>query len=130
MAGEVITVYADQQPPAAWHACIFIGGPAPGPSSSATPWPLEIVALLRERWASDGRLVVLLPEPSSGARDDDDGELIDWYDRVVNVADVAMFWWPEDADPRLMSTNLAAWNDSQRVVHGTPSHAAAEPLPG
>ncbi len=122
MAGEVITVYAGQQPPASWHACIFIGGPTPGPSSSGTPWPLEVVTLLRERWASDGRLVVLFPEPSSGLRDDDDGELMDWYDRVVDVADVAMFWWSEDADPRLMSTNLAAWNDSQRVVHGAPSH--------
>lgn len=122
MAGEVITACAGQQPPASWDACIFIGGPAPGASSSGSPWLPEVIALLRERWAGDGRLVVLLPEPSSGARDDDDDELMDWYGHAVDVADVAMFWWPEDADPRLMFTTLAAWNDSQRVVHGTPPH--------
>lgn len=120
MAGEVIVVYADQQPPESWHACIFIGGFAPVPGSSGSPWLIEVIELLRQHWTGDGRLVVLLPEPTSGVRDDD--KLIDWYDDAVEIADVTMFWWPADADPRLMSTTLAAWSDSQRVVHGTPPH--------
>ena len=60
MAGEVITVYAGQQPPAFWDACIFIGEPTPGPSASGSPWQSEVIALLRERWAGDGRLVFRL----------------------------------------------------------------------
>lgn len=121
MAGEVITVYAGQQPPESWDACMFIGGSAPGPSSPAPPWQPEVIALLRERWTSDGRLVVFVPEPGSCARGDV-GKFADWYDRAVDIADVMMFWWPDDAEPRLVSTSLVAWNDSQRVVHGTPSH--------
>src|ERR1017187_4187191 len=120
MAGEVITIHADQQPPDSWDACMLVGGPVPGPSSSDTLWRARVVALLRERWTSDGRLVVLLPETSSGTHDDDD--LIDWYGRAVDVADIAMFWWPDDTDPRLLATSLAAWTDGQRVIHGTPSH--------
>jgi ADP-ribose pyrophosphatase YjhB (NUDIX family) len=123
MAGEVITVYAGQRPPEYWDASTLMGLSASGPSSSATPWKPEVIALLRERWTSDGRLVVFVPGPGSCARDDVAGELIDWYDRAIDVADVVMFWWPDDADPCLMSAGLATWNDSQRVVHATPSHA-------
>ena len=47
--------------------------------------------------------------------------MIDWYGRAFNVADVVMFWWPDDVDDCLMSMTLAAWNDSQRVVLGTPA---------
>src|SRR5712691_3528642 len=121
--GEIITVYAGEQPPKSWDACIFIGGSAPGPSSTAMPWQPEVIALLRERWTGNGRLVVFVPELSSGARDDLAAKLIVWYDHAFDVADVVMFWWPDDADPRLVSTSLAAWNDNQRMVHGTPSHA-------
>lgn len=124
MAGEVTAVQAGQQPPESWDASILIAGPVPSSSSAATPWQPEVIALLRERWASDGRLVVFVPgvpEPG-GDRDNATRELIDWYDRAVDVADVVMFWWPDVADPRLMSTSLVAWNDSQRVVLGTPSH--------
>jgi hypothetical protein len=35
-----------------------------------------------------------------------------------------MFWWPDDTDPHLMFTSLAAWNDNHRAVHGTPSESA------
>jgi ADP-ribose pyrophosphatase YjhB (NUDIX family) len=40
----------------------------------------------------------------------------------MDMADVLMFWWPEDTDLRLISTSLAAWKGNQRVVHGTPPH--------
>jgi ADP-ribose pyrophosphatase YjhB (NUDIX family) len=123
MAGEVISVHVGQQLPGHWDACLVLGGSAPDPGSSATSWRSEVIALLRERWGGDGRLVVFVPPPGSGARDDAGGELADWYDRAFDVADVVMFWWPDDADPQLISTNLAAWNDSQRVVHGTPSYS-------
>jgi 8-oxo-dGTP pyrophosphatase MutT (NUDIX family)/uncharacterized glyoxalase superfamily protein PhnB len=122
MAGEVITVYAGQQPPESWDASVFIGRTTPHPSSSATPWQSEVIALLRKRWTNEGRLVVFVPEPSGCVGDDVVGGLIDWYDDTFQAADIVMFWWPDDADARFMSANLPAWNDSQRVVHGTPSH--------
>ena len=123
MAGEVITVYAGQQPPEYWDACVFVAGPARGPNASAAPWQPEVIALFRELWANDGRLVVFVAEQASGARDGIAGPLIDWYDHAIDVADVVMFWWPDDADPPMLSTYLAGWNDSQRVVHGTAPHA-------
>jgi ADP-ribose pyrophosphatase YjhB (NUDIX family) len=121
MAGEVVTLPAGQQPPESWHACIFIGGSMSGAGSSARPWQDEAIALLQERWTIDGRLVVLVSESGSRIRDVDGDELIDWHEHAFDVADVMIFWWPDDTDPRLMSTSLAAWNDSHRVVHGTPS---------
>jgi len=122
MAGEVITVRAGQQPPESWDACIVIAGSVAGPGPSATSWQPEFIALLRKQWNSDGLLVVFVPEPGS-CDHDDIGELIDWYDRALDIADVAMFWWPDDPDLRLMPVTMAAWKDSERVVHGTPSHA-------
>ena len=62
MAGEVITVSVGQRPPESWDACIVIGGPTLGSNSSAKPWQPEVLALLRERWIPDGRLVVFVPE--------------------------------------------------------------------
>jgi ADP-ribose pyrophosphatase YjhB (NUDIX family) len=121
--GEIITIYAGEQPPESWDACLLLGGSAPGGSSAATPWQPEVIALLRERWTGSGRLVVFVPELRSGARNDPDAELTDWYDHALDIADVVLFWWLDDTDPRLVSTSLAAWNDSQRMVHGTPSHA-------
>lgn len=123
MAGEVITVRAGQRLPGSWDACVLIAGSAPGPASSAPPWQPEVMALLRERWQGDGPLVVFAPEPGGCDRDDAVGELIDWYDRAFDVADVVMFWWPDDSDPRLMPATLTAWKDSERVVHGAPPHA-------
>ena len=121
MAGEVVMLPAGQQPPESWHACIFIGGSMSGAGSSALSWPDEAIALLQGRWTIDGRLVVLVSESSSCIRDVDGDELTDWHEHAFDVADVMIFWWPDDTDPRLMSTSLAAWTDSHRVVHGTPS---------
>jgi ADP-ribose pyrophosphatase YjhB (NUDIX family) len=128
MAGEVITIYADQQAPESWDACIAIGVSAPE-SGSAGSWRSEVVSLLQENWAGGAPLVVLIPEPQS--RRGDVRELTGWYARALDVADVVMFWWPDDADPWLMATSLTAWNDGQRVVHGTPpdgplSHSLAQ----
>lgn len=105
MAGEVIALSAGQPPPDSWDACILVSAFGSDPGASAAPWQAEVVALLRERWAGDGRLVVFLGEPG-GPRD---------------LADVIMFWWPSDVDPRLVSESLMAWGDSHRAVHGTPA---------
>jgi 8-oxo-dGTP pyrophosphatase MutT (NUDIX family) len=68
-------------------------------------------------------LVVFVPEYRGRLSDVAADEPTDWRADALGIADVAMFWWPDDEDRRLMLTSLAAWNDSQRVVHGAPSHA-------
>lgn len=120
MAGEVITLYAGQQLPEVWDACMLLGGSMPGQGLSGTPWLAEVVTLLRERWKGDGRLVVFVGEPEGRVPGAVASELIDWHSRTRDVADVMMFWWPDDTDARLMSAGLPAWNDNRRVVHGTP----------
>ena len=120
MAGDVITLYACQQPPESWDTSIFIGGSMPGPRSSAMPWQPEVIALLQGHWAGNGRLVLFVSEPGNCVRDVVADELIDWHQRALDGADVMMFWWPDDTDLSLMSTSLAAWNDNRRVIHGTP----------
>jgi 8-oxo-dGTP pyrophosphatase MutT (NUDIX family) len=123
VAGEVITLYAGQQPPESWDACIFIGGFMPMPGSAATSWQLEVITLLQERWMGEGRLAVFVHEPGSCVHDVAADELIGWHGHALDVADVMMFWWPDDTDPCLMFTSLAAWNDNHRAVHGTPSES-------
>ena len=122
MAGEVITVYPGGEPPQSWDACVLIGS---GQVSSvpAAPWQHEVITLLRERWTGDGRLVAFVAELGGRERADIGGELVDWYGRAFDVADFAMFWWPDDVDLRLMLANLAACRDDQRVVLGAPLDA-------
>jgi 8-oxo-dGTP pyrophosphatase MutT (NUDIX family) len=119
MAGEVIAVYPGQHPPESWDACMLVGGPAARSSFSASPGQSEVIALLRDRWTTDGRLVIFVPKPGNDSSSAS-GEVFDWHGRALDVADVLMFWWPDDTDACLMPTSLMAWNDSQRAVHGTP----------
>jgi 8-oxo-dGTP pyrophosphatase MutT (NUDIX family) len=121
MAGEVITLHGGQQPPESWDACVFIGGSMPAPGPSAVSWQREVIELLQERWMGEGQLAVFVHEPGICAHGVASDEFIDWCRRASDVADVVMFWWPDDTDLRLMCTNLAAWNDNHRAVHGTPS---------
>ena len=122
MAGEVITVYPGQEPPQAWDACVLIGS-GQGTSVPAAPWQHEVITLLRDHWTGDGRLVAFVAEPGGRERTDTGDELADWYGRAFDVADFAMFWWPDDVDPRLIPANLAACRDNQRVVLGAPPDA-------
>jgi 8-oxo-dGTP pyrophosphatase MutT (NUDIX family) len=116
MGGEVVTVYPGQQPPGSWDACLLIHGSA--------PWPAEAIALLRQRWAGGGRLVVFVAEPDGRARaGDSPAELARWYDFAFGVADVVMRWWPDEEQARSIPASLAACDDGQRMVHGAPPDA-------
>jgi 8-oxo-dGTP pyrophosphatase MutT (NUDIX family) len=65
-------------------------------------------------------LVLFIPEPDDHGAEGAAGGFAEWYDRAVAAADVVLFWWPGACDPRLLPAALAAWQGSQRVVHGTP----------
>src|ERR1700722_12775254 len=124
MAGEVITVWAGQQPPEFWDASVFIGGSMPAPAPSAAPWQAEVITLLRDGWTGAGRLVVFVSEPDGHGRDVVAEDLINWHRHALDAADVVMFWWPDNTDPQWRSASLAAWGDSSRVVHGTPPNTS------
>jgi ADP-ribose pyrophosphatase YjhB (NUDIX family) len=74
--------------------------------------------LLRRQWAGEGRLVVFVARPI-GRGNYDDTTLIDWHDRVFDIADVVIRWWPDDADP--LSGSLGP--DGQRMVLGASPNA-------
>lgn len=122
MAGEVVTVYAGEKPPEYWDAAVFMAGPTQRPrTSDATSWLAEAVALLCEQWASRGRLVVFVPEPRTDSYHHFTSKIVDWMNCGLQLADVVMFWWPEDIGTQLAFMNMTwgARNDSQRVVMGT-----------
>jgi len=123
MTCEVITVPAGQQSPRYWDASLFIDGSSTDPSLPVMSWRSDVIAMLRDQWRHPGRLVVFVPEHSEQASDATTEEPGDWYDYALGIADVAMFWWPDDIDPRLPRATVAACDDSQRAVHGAPLHA-------
>lgn len=92
MAGEIVVVGADGEPPDSWDASVFLAG-----RPSEAPWPAPAIELLAGRW-TDGRLVVFLP----GSRGDEHA-----------LADLVIVWAPCVPD-------VSAWNDSGRVVLGAP----------
>ena len=121
MAGEVVTVYAGERPPQYWDASVLMASPGPPPSDpdDAGSWPGAAIALLREQWNIEGRLVVFVSEFHADP-DRFTGRNADWMSYVLHSADVVMFWLPEGAAPLLSLADIAwgALNDSQRVVMG------------
>jgi hypothetical protein len=109
--GQVIAIYPGQQLPESWDGSVLITGSAP----HVSPWQSEVIALLRRRWTGEGRLVVFVADQARY----DASELIGWHDRVFDIADVVMCWWPGDADPPFGPSGL----DDQRMVFGAPPHA-------
>ncbi|MEU6859628.1 nucleoside 2-deoxyribosyltransferase domain-containing protein [Glycomyces sp. NPDC046736] len=124
MASEVVVVHANETPPESWDASVFLAGPLP--RAAAVPsWNPDAIALLRERWRGDGRLVVFTPEPRGGLEADYIGQ-IEWEHRGLHQADVILFWVPRE--PNTMpayTTNIewGTWYDSGKVVFGAPPSA-------
>ena len=119
MSGEVITVYPGQQAPGSWDGCILI--------QASASWAAEAIALLRQQWTGEGRLVVFAAGPRDQTGDDQAGDdparLARWHDFAFAAADVVLRWWPDEEQPRSVAGSLAAYRDDQRVVHGAPPGA-------
>ncbi|MFC3492533.1 nucleoside 2-deoxyribosyltransferase domain-containing protein [Glycomyces rhizosphaerae] len=121
MASEVVVVHANETPPDSWDAAVFLAGPLPR-SAEVPAWNREAVALLRERWRQEGRLVVFTPELREGVLADYTGQ-VEWEHRWLHAADVILFWVPRDLDTMpAFTTNIewGAWYDSGKVVFGAP----------
>jgi 8-oxo-dGTP pyrophosphatase MutT (NUDIX family) len=124
MASEVVVVHANETPPQWWDAAVFLAGPLPR-SADVPSWNPEAIALLREAWREDGRLVVFTPELRRGVMADYTGQIA-WEHRGLHDADVVLFWVPRDlATMPAFTTNIefGIWYDSGKAVFGAPASA-------
>ncbi|MFG3341285.1 nucleoside 2-deoxyribosyltransferase domain-containing protein [Glycomyces sp. NPDC048151] len=124
MASEVVVVHANETPPDAWDAAVFLAGPLPR-SADVPSWNRDAAAILGRRWAHDGRLVVFTPELREGVLSDYTGQIA-WEHRQLHCADVILFWVPRNmATMPALTTNIewGTWSDSGKVVFGAPPTA-------
>lgn len=124
MTGGITVIYANEQPPDAWDASLFIAGPMPR-TADVPSWRPAALKAVEAAWAGPGELVVFVPEPRNGKPLTYDHHT--WEDRWLAVVDVIVFWVPRDMRhlPGL-TTNVefGRWESSGRVVFGAPAFAA------
>ncbi|MBO3737992.1 nucleoside 2-deoxyribosyltransferase domain-containing protein [Actinoplanes flavus] len=124
MSSRVTVVYANEEPPEAWDASLFIAGPMPR-TTDVPSWRPEALKAVESAWQSAGELVVFVPEPRNGKPLKYDHHT--WEDRWLAIVDVILFWVPRNMQnmPGL-TTNVefGRWESSGRVVLGTPPNAA------
>lgn len=124
MTGSITVVYANEQPPDAWDASLFIAGPMPR-TTDVPSWRPAALQAVEAAWPGAGDLVVFVPEPRDGVPLHYDHHA--WEDGWLAVVDVILFWVPRDMQhlPGL-TTNVefGRWESSGRVVLGAPPTAA------
>jgi hypothetical protein len=124
MTSKVTVVYANEQPPEAWDASLFVAGPMPR-TTDVPSWRPEALAAVEAAWTGDGELVVFMPEPRNGKPLRYDHHT--WEDRWLAMVDVIVFWVPRDMQHLPgMTTNVefGRWEASGRIVLGAPPNAA------
>jgi hypothetical protein len=124
---DTVVVYAGEEPPASWHASMFIAGPMP--RDPALPsWRPETLQLLADGWRGDGVLVVFVPEPRDRHHPPEGYVSQVWEERWMAVVDVILFWVPRNMQnlPGL-NTNLEFGRNEAngRVVLGLPPEAVS-----
>lgn len=124
MTGSVIVVYANEQPPDAWEASLFIAGPMPR-TTDVPSWRPAALKAIEAAWTGPGELIVFVPEPRDGKPLTYDHHT--WEDCWLAIVDVIVFWVPREMRhlPGL-TTNVefGRWEASGRVVLGAPATAA------
>jgi Nucleoside 2-deoxyribosyltransferase like len=123
MTGRVTVVYANEQPPDAWNASVFIAGPMPR-TTDVPSWRPAALKAVEAAWHESGELVVFVPEPRDGVPLRYDHHA--WEDSWLAVVDVILFWVPREMqDLPGLTTNVefGRWESSGRVVLGTPPTA-------
>lgn len=119
----VTVVYANEKPPDAWDASLFIAGPMPR-NTDVRSWRPAALRAVEAAWNGPGELVVFIPEPRDGVPLRYDHHA--WEDGWLAVADVILFWVPRDMHhlPGL-TTNVefGRWETSGRAVLGAPPNA-------
>ena len=86
----------------------------------------EVITLFRQRWTNTGRLVLFVAEGDGQPGTVTAGERAGWHERALAIADVTIFWWPDDHDQLRIIAALAICASRQRVVYGTPAVATLD----
>lgn len=125
MTGDVVLVYAGDEPPEVWDASLFLAGPSPRDVATSS-WRPPAAKYVKESWDTSGTLVVFVPEARDGVARPSYDDQIAWEDRWLAVVDVIAFWVPRDMDtlPGL-TTNVefGRYESSGRIVFGAPDDA-------
>ncbi|GAA0481264.1 hypothetical protein Aca07nite_88530 [Actinoplanes capillaceus] len=124
MNSRVTVVYANEEPPDAWDASLFIAGPMPR-TTDVPSWRPEALKAVESAWQGAGDLVVFVPEARDGKPLKYDHHT--WEDRWLTIVDVILFWVPRDmTNMPGLTTNVefGRWESSGRVVLGAPPNAA------
>jgi hypothetical protein len=123
--GQVVLVYAGEEPPQEWDASLFVAGPMPRDPVSPS-WRPEALREINAAWDADGTLVVFVPEPRDRHRPPAGYVHQIWEDRWMSIVDVILFWVPRDmATMPGLTTNVefGRYESSSRVVLATPPEA-------
>ncbi|MEO1524864.1 MAG: nucleoside 2-deoxyribosyltransferase domain-containing protein [Planctomycetota bacterium] len=115
-------VWATEPPPTSFSSAIFLAGPTPRSSETAS-WRPACLKLLEER-GYDG--AVFVPEPRGGQRFSNYNSQVEWEKKYLKMADVIVFWVPRDLETLpAFTTNIewGMWYDSGKAVFGAPPSA-------
>ena len=119
---DLTVVYALEEPPMTYEKSIFLAGPTPR-NKGVQSWRPEAIELLQAA-GFDG--VVFVPETRSGDWHGDKVAQIEWEERCLHLSDSVVFWVPRNMEsmPALTTnTEFGRWEDSGRVVFGSPETA-------
>jgi|SRR5262245_52851859 len=124
---DTFVAYAQEPVPSTWDASVFLAGPTPRDPSVAS-WRPGAVEVLRDLWAASGqgRLVVFVPETSTGGLFGGWDAQVEWEDTCLIACDVIAFWVPRDLRTLPgFTTNVewGRWEASGKVVLGAPPAA-------
>lgn len=112
-------VYALEDVPFEYTHSIFLAGPTPRDNSIS--WREKAVELLN-KYNYDG--VVFIPEQRDGFRQKEYYNQIDWELKMMDKADIIMFWIPRNIDFNMLglTTNIeyGRWENSGKIVIGFP----------
>lgn len=115
-------VYALENEPKEYTHSIFLAGPTPRDNTKS--WREDAIKLLNKY---NYKGIVYIPEQRNGYKQKEYYNQIDWELKMMNKADIIMFYIPRDIDNNLLglTTNCeyGRWENSGKIVIGFPKNS-------